>query len=152
MEPDYNSTPIKIEIVQEINLNHTDKMTSDILQIRDFQVRFDNGQTQIEPIENLHILSEILRIYGRSIIAKISFYFIDNHRGFHNLILRNTDVNDRFVVEFFHDYDANLQKVDMSYEEQLNDFTAVINHIRAVQGLEILIEPYIINPFDQPHQ
>lgn len=122
-------------------------MTSDILQICDFQVRFDTGQTQLEPIENLHILNEIIRIYGHSIIAKISFYFIDSRYGFHNLILRNSDINDRFVVEFFHKYDTNFEKVELNYEEKLNDFTAVMNHIHAVQGLERLLKPFIINPF-----
>ena len=61
---------------------------SPALQIITFQVRLNTGRIINEPIENIQELSNIIRLYGLGIIAKISFYFRDNRHQFHNLILR----------------------------------------------------------------
>ena len=118
------------------------------LQLKDFQVRLDSGQTINEPIENISELDEIIRIYGRGIIAKISFYFHDSIRGFHNIILRNTEDNDKFTVEFYEYYNQQNQRVELTFEEKLNDFTVVINCLTQKQNININLIPYIINPFN----
>jgi hypothetical protein len=117
-------------------------------QIRDFQVRFINGQTIYEPIENIQELYNILRVYGRSYLAKISFYFHTSNNNFHNLILRNDESynNDRFTVEFCSRYDDNMQRIEMTNEEKHMDFQAVINILESNNFNNNLI-PYIINPF-----
>jgi hypothetical protein len=123
-------------------------MNNNLLQIRDFQVRFINGQIINEPIENIEQLYQIIHTYGRGIISKISFYFHDNQRYFHNIILRNSDehINDRFIVEFYRDYD-NSQHIELSYQEQYNDYQSVINILQN-NNLDILLAPFIINPFN----
>lgn len=126
-------------------------MSTQPLQLRDFQIRFTSGQIINEPIENIRELDEIIRIYGRSIIAKISFYFHDSLRGFHNIILRNSEFNDRFVVEFYHYYNSQIERIELSHEEQLNDFIAVMNCLNSRQILNSRLIPFIINPF-QPIQ
>ena len=118
------------------------------LQLRDFQIRFTNGQIINEPIENIRELDEIIRIYNRSLIAKISFYFHDSQRAFHNIILRNTESNDRFIVEFYHFYNQISHRVELSREEQINDFTVVMNCLNSRQNLSRNLVPYIINPFN----
>jgi hypothetical protein len=122
-------------------------MSTQPLQLRDFQIRFTTGQIINEPIENIRELSNILRIYGRSIIAKISFYFHDSVRGFHNIILRNTETNDRFVIEFYHYYNSQMEQTELSHQEQLNDFTAVMNCLNSRRGIQTRLIPFIINPF-----
>lgn len=121
------------------------------LQLRDFQIRFTSGQTINEPIENIHQLDEIIRIYDRSIIAKISFYFHDSLRGFHNMILRNTEINNRFIVEFYQDYNSQMERIDLSREQQINDFTVVMNCLNSIQNLNSRLVPYIIDPFQQQY-
>lgn len=120
-------------------------MSLNLLQIRNFQVRFINGQTINEPIENIQQLYQNIHTYGREMISKISFYFHDNQRYFHNIILRNSDehINDRFIVEFYHD---NAQQIELSYQEQYNDYQSVINILQN-NNLDILLLPFIINPF-----
>ncbi len=122
-------------------------MSTQPLQLRDFQIRFTSGQIINEPIENIRELDDIIRIYGRSIIAKISFYFHDSIRGFHNIILRNSEFNDRFVVEFYHYYNSHMERIELSHEEQLNDFISVMNCLNSRQILNSRLIPYIINPF-----
>ena len=120
-------------------------------QINTFQVRLNTGQIINERIENIRELSNIIHQYGRVIIAKISFYFYDNRHQFHNLILRNTEHNDRFVVEFHHYYNQYMERVEIPREERLNDFTAVMNCIRGSENLNSELGQYIINPFYNQH-
>jgi len=112
-------------------------------QISDFQVRLVNGQTINEPIENINELYEIIYNFGRSNIAKISFYFQKQNNQFHNLILRNSQDN-IFEVEFCDNY-IQSEIVELSYEEKEHDFQAVINIIQN-NNLDILLLPFIINP------
>jgi hypothetical protein len=125
----------------------TNNISAQLPQIRDFQIRFTSGQIINEPVENIRELSNIIRIYGRGIIAKISFYFHDSVRGFHNIILRNTETNDRFVIEFYHYYNSQMERTELSHQEQVNDFTAVMNCLNSRRGLQTRLIPYIINPF-----
>lgn len=123
---------------------------SPALQINTFQVRLNTGQIINEPIENIQELLNIVNQYGRGIIAKISFYFHDSRHQFHNLILRNTEHNDKFVVEFYHYYNQYMEQVALSREERLNDFTAVMNCIRSSENLDIQLGQHIIDPFYHP--
>jgi hypothetical protein len=123
-------------------------MNNNLLQIRNFQVRLTNGQTINEPIENIQQLYDIINTYGRCIIAKISFYFYDNQRYFHNLILRNSDeyINNIFIIEFYHDYN-NSQYIELSHQEKYNDYQSIINILQN-NNLDIILLPFIINPFN----
>ncbi len=112
-------------------------------QIKSFQVRFTHGQTINEPIENLSRLEEIIRVYGREMIAKISFYYHTSDNSFHNLILRSNE-NNNFTVEFNTPIDIQGNRVVMSDQEKLNDYNEVLN---VLQPLEELIIPYIIYLF-----
>jgi|UniRef100_A0A6C0DWP1 hypothetical protein len=120
------------------------------LQINTFQVRLNTGQIINEPIENIRELSNIIGLYGLGIIAKISFYFRDNSHQFHNLILRNTEHNDKFVVEFYHYYNQYMERIKLSREERLNDFIAVMNCIRSSENLDSQLGKQIIDPFYHP--
>lgn len=117
------------------------------LQLKNFQIRLDSGQTINETIETINQLDEIIRIYGRSIIAKISFYFHDSMRGFHNIILRNTETNDKFTVEFYQYYNQENQLVQLTFQEQLNDLTVVMNCLVQNSNINLKLVPFIINPF-----
>ena len=119
-------------------------------QISSFQIRLDTVRTINEPIENIQELSNIIRQYGRGIIAKISFYFHDSRHQFHNLILRNTEHNDRFVVEFYHYYNQYMERVELSREERINDFAEVMNCILNSANLDSHLGQYIIDPFYHP--
>lgn len=116
-------------------------------QIKDFQVRFTTGQLINEPIENIQELYNIIKLYSREYITKISFYF-HSSQDFHNIILRNNNNyhNDRFTVEFCDKYDENMERIDMSYEEKYMKFQAVINILENNNFNNNLL-PYIINPF-----
>lgn len=114
-------------------------------QISDFQVRFINGQIINEPIENIQQLSDIIRIYGRGFIDKISFYFHRTDKKFHNLILRNCDENDRFIVEFCSSYNLYFENIEMTFEKKYKDFQAIINILQN-NNLNNTLLPFIINP------
>ena len=120
------------------------------LQINTFQVRLNTGQIVNEQIENIQELFNIINQNGRGNIAKISFYFNDNQHQFHNLILRNTEHSDKFIVEFYHYYNQYMEQVELSREERLNDFTAVMNCIRSSENFVIQLGQHIIDPFYVP--
>ena len=148
----YPAVRDKIEIGVYINrkLHMSRRSNNRASQIISFQVRLDTGQTINEPIENIRELSNIIRQYGRGIIAKISFYFHDSRHQFHNLILRNSEHNDRFVVEFYHYYNQYMERVELSREERMNDFVTVMNCIHNSENLDSRLGQYIIDPFYHP--
>ena len=117
------------------------------LQLRDYHIRLDNGQTISERIENIQELSEILRIYGRNIIAKITFYFHDSQHQFHSLTLRNSEHQNQFVVEFYHYYSPNFNRIDLSDDQKMSDLSVVMNLIRQNTRLRNHLGQHIINPF-----
>jgi hypothetical protein len=119
------------------------------LQIREFQVQFNTGTPRNYTPDNLNDFKEMLRIYGRGIIHSITFYFYDNNHQFHNLILQNAGQNDRFVVEFFHYYDSNFQRVEQNRNQQHSDFVGVMNLLGSRQIIQSRLVPFIINPFHQ---
>jgi hypothetical protein len=119
------------------------------LQIREFQVQFNIGTPRNYTTENINEFEEMLRIYGRGIIHSITFYYYDNNYQFHNLILQNAGQNDRFVVEFFHYYDSNFQRVEQNRNQQHNDFVSVMNLLSSRQIIQSRFIPFIINPFQQ---
>jgi hypothetical protein len=90
---------------------------------------------------------EIVRVYGLGIIHSITFYFYDNDNQFHNIILQNTGHNNMFVVEFFHYYNSNYQRVEQNRSQQRNDFQSVMNVLSSRQHLQTRFIPYIIHPF-----
>lgn len=116
-------------------------------QIREFHLQLTTGQLRIYNIENINELEEIVRIYTRSIISSITFIFYDTQHQFHNLVLRNVEPNDRFIVEFFHYYNHDLERIDISYEQQRDDYTIVMNVLSSKQNLSLHLNQYIINPF-----
>ena len=118
-----------------------------MLQVRNFQIRFNNGQIRYEPIENIHELDEIIRIYGRQIIAKVSFYFHDPAHQFHNIIIRNTEQNDKFTVEFWNYYNQYFEKVELTSDEKRRDLDMIMNYITQHSNLNNNFKPYIIDPF-----
>lgn len=118
-----------------------------IPQISIFQVCFINGQIINELIENIHQLYDIIRIYGRGFISKISFYYHTNEKQNHNLILQNCDKNDRFIVEFCNSYNQNFQTVEMTLEEKYKDFQAVKNILQN-NDLNYILLPFIKNPLE----
>ena len=118
-------------------------------QLNTFQVVLTTGQIRNEPIENITELDEIIRIYGRGIIAEITFYFYDNQHQFHNIILRNSGHNDRFIVEFYHYYNRYMERIEMNREDKMRDFTVVMNCINNVRNLNSRLMPYIIDPFQR---
>ena len=111
-------------------------------RIKSFQVRFINGQTINESVENISILESTFFEYGIEQIAKISFYY-DTSSHFHNLILYNED-NNKLVVEFNTQFDNQGNKIEMTHQEKLNDYTELLNKLK---GSEDIIIPYIVNPF-----
>jgi hypothetical protein len=118
------------------------------VQLRDFQVRLNNGQSINEPINNIRELDDLIRIYGRGIIGTITFYFYDNNHPYHTLILRNTEHNNNtFVVEFYHYYDQYLQKVELSTNQKMIDYRTVRNYLNNNQNLVSGLVRYIIDPF-----
>lgn len=116
-------------------------------QIESFQVRFENGTIIHHPISDFHLVDTHIQQYGRSSIAKISFYFLTHNHMFHNLILRNTEHNDRFVVEFYHYYNQNNQRVELTLEQKLADFRSVMNVIIHTRNLDDRLGQFINNPF-----
>ena len=123
-------------------------MNTNLLQILYFEIILKNGQTIHEPIENMYKLYEIIHIYGREVINKIIFYFHDNIHKFHNIILHNSDNydNDRFTIEFYRDYN-NGHHIELSYQEQYNDYQSVINILQH-NNLQDNLLPFIINSFN----
>lgn len=119
------------------------------IQLQSFQVYLENNTIRSEPIHNINELNELVRIYGRQIIIQLTFYFHDNQNKIHYLIIRNTGFNDKFIVEFFHYYNSYLEKVELTREEKIRDFTMVMNCISNCTNLQRLLVPYIINPFNQ---
>jgi hypothetical protein len=120
-------------------------------QIESFQVRFANGSIINHPISEFHLVNSHILRYGRASIAKISFYFITRNHQFHNLILRNTEHNDRFVLEFCHYYDQNNRPVELSMEQKLADYQSVMNIIIHTSNLDDRLGQFIINPFEPEH-
>jgi hypothetical protein len=117
------------------------------LQLRDYCVRLDNGRTINEPIENIQELTEIIRIYGRRIIAKITFYFHNSDHQFHSLTLRNSEHQNKFVVEFYNYYSPNFNRIELSEEQKMSDLTVVMNYISQNTHLHTHLRQHIINPF-----
>jgi hypothetical protein len=120
-------------------------MPTQPLQLRDFQVRFTLPQTRTYPIENINELNEMIRIYGRGIISYITFFFHDNEHKYHTLTLYNSGHNDKFIVEFCHYYNQQFDRVELSLEEKVNDFTVVMNCL--TQNVNARFVQHIINPF-----
>jgi hypothetical protein len=120
---------------------------TELLQLREFHVHFTLQQTRIYSIEQLRELDEMIRIYGRGIISYITFFFHDSRHKFHSLTLRNSEQNDRFVVEFCHYYNQQLERVELSREQQVSDYHSVIGYLGSQHNFNSNFLPFIINPF-----
>ncbi len=118
-----------------------------LLQIREFHVHFVLHQTRVYSIEQLNELDEMIRIYGRGIISYVTFFFHDTNRRFHTLTLRNSEQNDKFVVEFHHYYNQQMERVELTLEEKGDDFESVIRCLNSRANLNDRFTRYIINPF-----
>jgi hypothetical protein len=108
-----------------------------ISEIRRFKVRFDTSSVIDEPIDNLSMIEEYIRIYGRGIINKITFYFHQPRGVVRKVILRKSEPNDRFRVEF-RTQDDN---------RNIFDYVTVVNKINTTTNLYDMIGRYVINPF-----
>jgi hypothetical protein len=108
-----------------------------ISEIRRFKVRFDTTSVINEPIDNLSMIEEYISLYGRGIINKITFYFHQSRGVVRKVILRKSEPNDRFRVEF-RTQDDN---------RNIFDYVIVINKINTTTNLYDMIGRYVINPF-----
>jgi hypothetical protein len=124
----------------------TANMAINSSQLRDFQVRLDSGQTINERIENIRELTDVIRIYGRHIICFITFYFHDSHHHAHSLTLRNSGHNDKFVVEFYHYYSPNFNRIELTDQQKIHDFEIVMNCLQQ-NNLDSRLIRHIIHPF-----
>jgi hypothetical protein len=91
------------------------------MRITEYQIRTTAGDILRGYPSDLSRLSQLLVEEGRSVIAKISFYFRDptEPEAFLNLILRNQQ--DMFVPEYCTD-DVELQQLHMSLVLKALDF------------------------------
>lgn len=119
------------------------------IQLQGFQVYLENNTIRSEPIHNINELNELVRIYGRQIIIQVTFYFHDNQNKIHYLNIRNTGFDDKFVIEFFHYYNSYLEKIELTREEKIRDFTMVMHCINNCTHLNRLLVPHIVNPINQ---
>ena len=118
-----------------------------LLQIREFHVHVTLASTRIYPIEQINELDEMIRVYGRGIISCITFFFHDTNLRFHTITLRNSEQNDRFVVEFHHYYNQQLERVELTLDEKVVDFESLLRYLNSRQNLNDRFTRYIVNPF-----
>ena len=118
-------------------------------QIEYFQINLFNGNIIHRPVSRFCMLDDILRNYTRNYISQIIFYFNDPILSFRTLTLRNTQHNNIFVVEFFHTYNHLFEKIEMSDDQKIADYQAVLNLLNRTRNINVRFTPFIINPFHQ---
>jgi hypothetical protein len=70
------------------------------IQLIEFTAYFYSSMTPLhESIDRIHILEEYIRIYGRSIIKKITFHFHPLIDIYNSITLYNTEPNNKFRVD-----------------------------------------------------
>ena len=133
-----------------MNPNHNyDNIAVNALQIRSCRVDHTNGQSLIYN-DNIGDIATQFHAY-LDIVERVTFFFHDHNLPFHYLILRKTnELRGRFIVEFFHYYNQAGRRIELSEEEKLRDFAAVINMMRGHQWLRDNLHRFIIDPFYVP--
>jgi len=127
-------------------MNHYANMAVNALQVRNYRIDHFNGQSFNEPIQEINTLATHLRYYINE-VAQVTFFFHDHLHPFHYLILRKTQQANRFIVEFYHYYNEQVERVELSINHQHSDFGAVINAMRQSEWLHNNLQNLIINPF-----
>jgi hypothetical protein len=117
------------------------------IQLNNFQINLDNGSIRTEPIHHINELNELVRVYSRNIITQLTFYFYNSQHKNYYLTLRNSGQDNKFVVEFFHYYNQHFERIDLTREEKVRDFTSVMDCLHNHIHLNRNLVPYIINPF-----
>jgi hypothetical protein len=129
-----------------MNQNY-DNMVVNALQVRNYRIDHTNGQSFNEPIEQINTLATHLQYYINE-VAQVTFFFHNHHQPFHYLILRKThQENSRFITEFYHYYNEQVERVERSVNQQHSDFAAVINAMRQSPWLRNNIHRLVIDPF-----
>ena len=127
-------------------MNHNyDNIAVNALQVRNYRIDHTNGQSFNEPIEQINTLATHLQYYVNE-VAQVTFFF--HGQPFQYLILRKTQQgNNRFVAEFFHYYNEQVERVERSVNQQRSDFAAVVNAMRQSPWLHNNLHRLIIDPF-----
>ena len=118
-------------------------------QLISFRVYFKNRPNLYTYIKNLYVLETHIRTYGISTIHKIIFYFMDNHSypyNMHTITLEREKSNDRFIVIFYHYYNAYNTRINIRAEQQLYDYVVLLHTICTTANLWYYIGVFIINP------
>ncbi len=130
-----------------MNPNHNyDNMAVNALQIRSCRIDHTNGQA-FTYIDNIGDIATQIHAYLYK-IEWITIFFESRNIPFHYLILRKlNEPRGRFVVEFFHYYNQAGRRCELSEEDKLRDFAAVVNRMRRHQWLRDNLDRLIIDPF-----
>ena len=129
-----------------MNQNY-DNMAVNALQVRNYRIDHTNGQSFNEPIEQINTLATHLQYYVNE-VAQVTFFFHNHNQPFHYLILRKTHQgNNRFVTEFYHYYNEQVERVELAVNQQHSDIAAVVNAMRQSPWLRNNIHRFIIDPF-----
>ena len=133
-----------------MNPNHNyDNLAVNALQISSYRIDHIDGQT-FSYNNGIDDLATQLHVYLDR-IERVTFFFHDQNLPFHYLILRKTNLpQGRFIVEPFHYYNEQGRRVELSEEEKLRDFAAVINAMRRHQWLRNNLNRFVIDPFYIP--
>jgi hypothetical protein len=117
------------------------------LRFSHYEIKLKNNQLIQQNIENLHILDEILRIYGRKYIKSIQFHF-ESQGGLERcVILKNTNFNDRFSVDFIRSKNYNTDLIMFQETTNSNDLNAVLMLLNKTMNLGERLGKYVLNPF-----
>jgi hypothetical protein len=126
---------------------HYNNMAVNAFQVRNYRIDHINGQSFNEPIEEINTLATHLRYYINE-VAQVTFFFHNNHQPFHHLILRKTQQgNNRFVIEFYHYYNEQVERVERSLNQQHSDFASVVNAVNQSPWLRENFHRLVIDPF-----
>jgi hypothetical protein len=123
-------------------------LVNNLPQMLKYEVRMLSGQLIVEDIDDLSVLRDIIHNYGLQSIDTITFFLHNLMHSNYYVILRNTHNNDRFMTEFFHYYDKNYNKVNISEKEAERDYVAVMRQINNTSGLEG-VHKYILGPYSK---
>lgn len=118
-------------------------------QIITFRVYFTNRKPLYTYSKNLYVVEEHIRTHGISTIHKIIFYFMNNPNypvGIHTITLENIKSNDRFIVIFYHYYNAYNELTMLCHKQQVYDYVALLQLVCYTANLWYYIGVFIIVP------
>lgn len=126
-------------------MNNNLKMNN--LKISYYEIKLVNNQHLQINIENLIYLDEIIRIYGREYIKQITFHFESQGGLERSIILKNTNYNDRFTVEFVRSKNYNPDLIMFHETTYSDDLNAVLLLLNKTLNLNERLSKYILNPY-----